>query len=377
MGWRQVLKKNLRKKDPKQTVWPRIMLGPPAGRDPVRFYRKLVEDADAADQPGKRHFGVMARVGLACVVEDARPDEAERLWSSVVDAMAEKWQDNAQTWMDMWIRSVDMICRHKRTDRLGQMAARRLETPRRSAADEYTPVAAAVADMARKVSVDPDAHRIGGNTWGKAAVTVTGSSIDLQEPGSNMHCDEISSSPRRFMTSYAYWGDPLMMLPARQGRRWLGVCNTSGPCRAKVHIAMRRRIEATSAKVRTPAGVFGRCVVVHAEHALATSLAGMPVDQNMKGWITGVRREWWAPGFGMVLMEYDHANGRRTRIEMVDHDVKAGGKTLFPRREGSRWEYQWLDGDDRVFLREFHRVGQRMGKATRLGQAAYGYVLDD
>ena len=96
-------------------------------------------------------------------------------------------------------------------------------------------------------------------------------------------------------------------------------------------------------------------------------------DAIWKGYTDGTRFDWYASGVGLAKVEYRHANGRETHVELVDLHLKRKDDSIFPRSVGSAWQYEWRDENGALLFREFWRVAAREKEAAYLGLGAYEY----
>lgn len=161
----------------------------------------------------------------------------------------------------------------------------------------------------------------------------------------------------------------LLAFPVRTGKTWTDSWNTGSPT-GRVSPVIKCTIEARNDKIEVPAGRFSKCLRVRSQ--IQTSLrAGSSIDPDWQGANDGTRIDWYAPGVGLVKLEFHHANGKTTRVDLVGYEVRAAGESYFPNRVGNTWEYEWHDEGGKLLFREFWRLAAKKGKVSYLGFGAY------
>jgi len=161
----------------------------------------------------------------------------------------------------------------------------------------------------------------------------------------------------------------LLALPARVGKTWTDNWNT-GSGSGCVTPVVKRKVEARKEKVETAAGRFRGCVRVRSDIQTTFGAGGATPDPLWQGYNDGVRLDWYAPGIGLVKVEYRHSNGEKTTVELAQYKVRSSGDSLLPSRVGNSWQYEWRDGKGAVMIREFWRIAARKGKVRYLGFGA-------
>ncbi len=161
----------------------------------------------------------------------------------------------------------------------------------------------------------------------------------------------------------------LLLLPVRVGKTWTDTWNTgsAGGCQS---VTAQRMIQARNEKVHVRAGAFASSVLVRTELTTART-PGSSTDATWKGYEEGTRLDWYAPDVGLVKIEYRHANGHTTRVDLVDYQVKRRESTYLPNRAGNTWRYEWRDEAGKVLFREFWQIAARRGSTTYLAYGAY------
>jgi len=161
----------------------------------------------------------------------------------------------------------------------------------------------------------------------------------------------------------------LLLLPVRVGKTWTDNWNTGGRSGCVTPV-MKCKIESRTDEVQTPAGTFGGCVRVRSEIRTTFGAGSAPVDPLWQKYHDGVRLDWYAPGVGLVKVDFQHAGGDRTVVELAEFKVVRGGESLFPNRVGNAWQYEWRNKAGALMLREFWRMAAKSGQAAHLGFSA-------
>ena len=230
---------------------------------------------------------------------------------------------------------------------------------------------AGLADVAGWLSREGQPERVRGYSHGAAEVVVTPSTLESGNRAGGS-CAPMSDARDGF-GPICLGMERLLVLPARVGKCWTGSWNTGTARGGKVSPVVTRTIEARNDTADVPAGQFKKCLRVRAEIRTAPSAGGGQPEPKWQGYNDGVRLDWYAPGAGLVQVDFRHANGRITRVGLADYKVRAAGQSLLPNRLGNTWQYEWRDGRGKLLLREFWRVAAKKGKITYIGFGAFEY----
>jgi len=226
--------------------------------------------------------------------------------------------------------------------------------------------AAGLVDLAHWLSTYRDTAKIGGYVHGWVEVISTSAHLEGGSRASGT-CSAVSGHGARFTPACLGTGK-LLALPVRKGRRWADSWNTGSAAGFCVPV-VRCTVEDPGDTVEVPAGRFSDCVRVRAE-VRTTTTGGASPDAEWQGHHDGVRRDWYAPGVGLVKVQFDHANSTTTRVELTDYKAGPSGNRFLPNRLGNRWQFEWRDGVGGLLFREFWRIAAKKGKTTYLGFGA-------
>ena len=231
--------------------------------------------------------------------------------------------------------------------------------------------AAAWVDMARGLAQDTGAN-IGGYLVGHAKPLLDARNVRFRYSGSSTsvpvqeHCIRFipsSLSPHR-----------AFVFPVRVGKSWTAARTMPAPTGSKEVLA-KGAIQARGRKIDVPAGRFSDCVVVKTVLRAEEVRSGPNSPEGRwKGYTEGTRIDWYALGVGPVKVEYRHANGKTTHVELVEHKLKRRSKSYFPDTVGNRWQYLWRDEAGVWLFREFWRIAAKEGRAAYLGFGAYEFL---
>ena len=118
----------------------------------------------------------------------------------------------------------------------------------------------------------------------------------------------------------------ILVYPADKRQAW----TESGRWELKAQV---ETIPAGSIKVK--AGVFANCV----KHT--TVITNTQKSSNENEFVNGKRFLWFAPGVGLVKMDYHHADGTHTTAELVQYSLSSDSQDLWPLSLTNEWTYQW------------------------------------
>ena len=137
-------------------------------------------------------------------------------------------------------------------------------------------------------------------------------------------------------------------------------------------VIMKKSIESDSESVRVKAGEFDNCLKVRAE--ARTSEREEPPDSERNRWrnrFDGERIEFYAPGVGLVKMEFNFIDGSKMEVELVDYSVSGESSYYLPLNEENVWKYEWKDESGRLLFREIEEVVGEEGKTVYLASSFY------
>lgn len=133
----------------------------------------------------------------------------------------------------------------------------------------------------------------------------------------------------------------ILKLPPQVGTEWTDRVYVDG-------IEGHTAVESTTEKVETPAGAFENCL------KLRTTITGVTKeDKPSDAFLRGTRTMYFAPGVGLVKLEYQHETGHHTEIVLVDYVIQRGdinthnsarSTDYFPLDVDDTWTYRWEDG---------------------------------
>ena len=349
----------------------RLDKGPPRKQPPIRYYEKLLAEAEA----GPKSLVPLARFKLAAAMYGAgQTEQAEAKFRELLEEQsrdpnhqpAARPQAAAQRlgWL-RWQSAAD-----RRFDWALQAA--------RCAADAWRAtgfrdqIADARADvLLAEMLVDEEAPaRIAG--WVTAGVELPRRARAVETGGGGYGAGSLGDAlrGRPWWMSLGLIGDKCLVLPPDPGRTWT-TCGNYGGREGGVHPMTRFTIKSDDERVTVPAGRFGHCVRVCSEADLVPYTPAAKLDADLLGWVRGPRDDWYAPGVGLVRAEHHHANGRVTRLVLADFSVKGGQQGYFPARIGNQWSYDWIDEDGRGWGRTRLEVASRYRATGYLAGAGY------
>lgn len=228
---------------------------------------------------------------------------------------------------------------------------------------------AGLSDIARWLADHEKDAELGGYLHGCAELIFSSAAVEPGNRGSGTCASMHSWKERPGFAPVCLGMGQLLALPVRVGKTWTDNWNTGSPSGSCTPV-VKCRIEARREKVQTPSGCFDGCVRVRSEIQTTFGAGGATPDPVWQGYHDGVRLDWYAPGVGLVKVEYRHSNGEKTSVELAGYKVRAAGDSLLPNRVGNAWQYEWRDGNGELMLREFWRMAARKGAMTYLGFGA-------
>jgi RNA polymerase sigma-70 factor (ECF subfamily) len=137
-------------------------------------------------------------------------------------------------------------------------------------------------------------------------------------------------------------------------------------------VMMRKSIESDSENVKVKAGEFSNCLKVRAE--VRTSEREGPPDSERNGWrsrFDGERIEFYAPGIGLVKMEFNFIGGSKMNVELVDYSVSGESSDYLPLDEGNTWRYEWKEENGKLLFKEMEEVIGEENKTIYLASSFY------
>jgi len=87
--------------------------------------------------------------------------------------------------------------------------------------------------------------------------------------------------------------------------------------------------------VKVEAGFFPDCV----RHT--TIITNTQKSARENDFVNGKRMLWFAPGVGLVKMDYHHADGTHTTAQLVQYSLLADSQDLWPLSLANEWKYRW------------------------------------
>jgi RNA polymerase sigma factor (sigma-70 family) len=133
----------------------------------------------------------------------------------------------------------------------------------------------------------------------------------------------------------------ILKLPPQVGAEWTGIAYFDGFEGATV-------VESATEKVEVPAGIFEYCLKV--KTTITGSAKKEVFSSSENAFIRGTRTMYFAPGVGLVKLEYQHETGHRTEIVLMDYATQRD-TSYFPLNVDNTWTYCWKDG---YFAKEEH-----------------------
>ncbi len=154
-----------------------------------------------------------------------------------------------------------------------------------------------------------------------------------------------------YMICY-YLKDPqqLIQKPVDIGKSW-SERNSKG-------YLSQTSVESVNESLSTPAGRFSNCL------RLKTIITGKGIKDGKRTpeidiFVRGTRFMWFAPGAGLVKLEYNHEEGCTTEVNLISYSLEEAGQSYFPLALGNIWRYHWTDTYRDYVNREIWRVAAR------------------
>jgi len=176
----------------------------------------------------------------------------------------------------------------------------------------------------------PSAIRWAKDSWG----TVGGSYGSRKQP------QKKNKFPGYMICYYANHPADLIQKPVSVGKLWTE--GDSDDFHQKGY-AWKVTVESMSETACTPAGCFSNCL------KLKTVIMGDGVDKDGKRtpeidvFVRGTRLIWFAPGVGLVKLEYHHEEGSTTEVNLISYSVGKANNSYLPLALGNIWRYQWTN----------------------------------
>ena len=345
-----------------------IQRGPTNKQDPVRFYRKLGEQAQAA---ADHWSAATALTKLAVLLTERDPDRAEQVFAQALDA-GPGLDGDAHAEVSYQSGLIDR-CLHKRHYAWAGKAAERLvQANDRNPLKDDAAHFAGLAAVSREIARHPQPFELLGYAHAYAELPASTGAAAVGGGSSNTSYlgDALDGRPWWMCRTLAH--DRLLLLPPEVGQSWSDSGNF-GDGQSGAKLTFTRTLEAVDAGVRVPAGVFKACVRVRTDSDLSPYTPTSPVDPALLGWVRGIRHDWYAPGVGLVRMEHQHANDQVTLVELTNHTVKGAQRSYLPTRIGNHWQYRWVDGDGRPWGQEVMLVASRHKRTGYLAWGGYWF----
>jgi len=169
--------------------------------------------------------------------------------------------------------------------------------------------------------------------------------------------------------------EKLLEFPLEVGKSWHTGWREDGPVGEEV-VTAPRTTESVGETVVTSAGTFENCLKVKME--VSTAERDDPEDSPRAQWrgqYDGVRTEWYAPGVGLVKVQYNHKNGNRTDAQLIHCSLVKDTTEYLPLMLGNEWQYEWLDQDGRKLFQETCTVVSNDENVFYLASSAYKFRL--
>jgi hypothetical protein len=102
-------------------------------------------------------------------------------------------------------------------------------------------------------------------------------------------------------------------------------------------------VTSLSASVSAGGSVYDNCAKITTTISGNGILSGTPATDVESEFIRGTRDVWYAPGVGVVMMQYHHENGYTTTAELQSYSLAKPSTDYFPLDVGDKWTYQWIN----------------------------------
>ncbi|MFC1525804.1 hypothetical protein ACFL6X_03215 [Candidatus Latescibacterota bacterium] len=254
-------------------------------------------------------------------------------------------------------------------------AARRLEEHAEAIAPDGDVVSVAQtiswAELARALAEDPDEVLV--YRKGSGHLVVRDGVLASTGSGRSDHLRPFPPDPVQTPMSDFLWLNPfdgLALLASEVGQSSKGGHNTGlgDICET---MRLTSTLKSRQEEAEAASGRFDACALV--ETVISTSEEGRPVAceelEMARGYFAGTKQVWFAPGVGVVRLEYRHANGFTTVAELVDYTVEEPTDAYLPMALDNRWRYRWQDQESGVHFEDVLRVA-----AHRDGQWELAFV---
>ena len=118
----------------------------------------------------------------------------------------------------------------------------------------------------------------------------------------------------------------LLQFPCHAGQVW----------RETGEWGLKAEVEITGSETLALEGVvYENCI----QHRTVVSNTQKSAAEN--AFVNGTRLLWFAPGVGLVKMEYRHGNGTVTTAQLVSHQLQKPDAGLWPLHLQNTWTYRW------------------------------------
>jgi RNA polymerase sigma-70 factor (ECF subfamily) len=190
------------------------------------------------------------------------------------------------------------------------------------------------------------AIRFCAESWG-----TTGGSVGGKEHGRG------SGFPGYMICYYLKDPQQLIQKPVDIGTSW-SERNSKG-------YLSQTSVESVDETLSTHAGHFSDCL------RLKTVITGEGVKNEKRTpeidvFVRGTRFMWFAPGVGLVKIEYKHEEGCITEVNLTDYSLEEASQSYFPLALGNIWRYHWTDTYRDYVNREIWRVVSREESKYRI-----------
>ncbi len=358
-------KKAHKGESPSDRLRRRLEKGPRQNQDAVRHYGKLLAEAQA----GPKDLVPLARFKLASALHEAGETEQadEQFHSLLEDQGGNADPRGAANCLD-WLAHKSMA--DGRHAWAVQAARRGADAWRATGLKDQVADGCANVLLAELLVGEGDPDRVAGFTTAGIELPRRARAVEIGGGGYNNTYLADALRGRPWWMACGLVGGKCLLLPPRPGQTWrtTGNCGGSGQ---GVRRMVRFTVESDSETIAVPAGRFTKCACVGSEADLSPFMPATKLDDALLGWVRGPRRDWYAPGVGVVRAEHQHANGQVTRLALREFHVKGGQQSYFPARVGNQWLYDWIDDGGQCWGRTAVEVASRYRTTGYLAFASY------
>ena len=208
----------------------------------------------------------------------------------------------------------------------------------------------ATVEFLRDVAANPDPRRLSTSGFQSLALELTDATLTLKSgPGS----DRISTATPHPIDHHIVHPKEILRLPLREGLTWS--CATFAYGQETMTATMA--VEGTGESVSVPAGSFSRCALLRSDFELDGAPGNTYHRANLHR--SGTRRQWFAPGVGLVKLVYEHGDGVVSSVELQRRERGEDCHDPWPLLPGYSWWYRTVDSrSDAAILDRLWVVGR-------------------